>query len=61
MVTFGHLGGIDEIGIFLVPALLAVLALRWSERRARRNQAALDEAAADTLRADGQPEEAGRE
>ena len=35
----GHLGGIDEIGVFVVPAVLAVLALRWAERRARRKQA----------------------
>jgi hypothetical protein len=31
----GHYGGIDEIGIYLVPGLLALLALRWSDRRAR--------------------------
>jgi hypothetical protein len=40
MVIFSHLGGIDEIGIFVVPALLAVIALRWAERRARRREAA---------------------
>ncbi|MGQ0849955.1 MAG: hypothetical protein ACT4OP_12765 [Actinomycetota bacterium] len=34
-----HLGGIDEIGIFVVPAVLAVLALRWTERRSRRREA----------------------
>jgi hypothetical protein len=39
VVIVGHLGGIDEIGIFVVPALLAVLALRWAERRARRRAA----------------------
>ena len=35
MVIFAHLGGIDEIGIFVVPAVLAIMALRWTERRAR--------------------------
>jgi hypothetical protein len=35
-VIFAHYGGIDEIGIFVVPAVLAILALRWAERRARR-------------------------
>lgn len=40
MVTIvAHLGGIDEIGIFVVPAVLAVLALRWAERRAQRRAA----------------------
>ena len=34
-VIFLHYGGIDEIGIFVVPAVLAILALRWAERRAR--------------------------
>ena len=47
MVTpFLHLGGIDEIGIFVVPAVLAVFALRWSERRAKRRQA--EEAGGET-------------
>ena len=35
-VIFAHYGGIDEIGVFVVPAVLAILALRWAERRARR-------------------------
>lgn len=30
-----HLGGVDEIGVFLVPAVVAIVALRWAERRAR--------------------------
>lgn len=30
-----HLGGIDEIGIFVVPAVLVILYLRRSERRAK--------------------------
>jgi hypothetical protein len=35
-VIFAHYGGIDEIGIFVVPAVLAILALRWAERKAKR-------------------------
>lgn len=30
-----HYGGIDEIGIFVVPAVAVILILRWAERRAR--------------------------
>lgn len=30
------MGGIDEIGIFLIPALLAIYALRRVERQARK-------------------------
>ena len=40
-----HMGGIDEIGIFLVPALLAIYALRRAERQARNRAEA--EAAAE--------------
>jgi hypothetical protein len=36
IVIFAHYGGIDEIGIFVVPAVLAILALRWAEKRAKR-------------------------
>ncbi len=31
-----HMGGIDEIGVFLIPALLAIYALRRAERQARK-------------------------
>lgn len=41
--TLAHMGGIDEIGVFLIPALLAVFALRWAEKRARRRGAAENE------------------
>lgn len=34
--VLAHMGGIDEIGIFLVPALLAIYALRRAERQARK-------------------------
>lgn len=33
--TLAHLGGIDEIGVFLIPVVLAILALRWAEQSAR--------------------------
>lgn len=39
MPLLGHLGGLHEIGIFLVPALLAIFALRWAEKRARQRAA----------------------
>ncbi len=42
MNVFAHYGGIDEIGIFVVPVILALVALRWAERRAR-NKAGGDE------------------
>lgn len=42
-VLLAHMGGIDEIGIFVVPALLAIFALRWAEKRARQRAAAEDE------------------
>lgn len=32
----GHYWGIDEIGIYLIPALLAIVLLRRADRRARR-------------------------
>lgn len=34
--VLAHMGGIDEIGVFLVPALLAIYALRRAERQARK-------------------------
>jgi hypothetical protein len=36
IVIFAHYGGIDEIGIFVLPAVLAILALRWAEKKAKR-------------------------
>ncbi|MFP3914090.1 MAG: hypothetical protein ACLFWM_04385 [Actinomycetota bacterium] len=35
---FAHMGGIDEIGIFVIPALAVILLLRRAERRAREKQ-----------------------
>ena len=31
-----HMGGIDEIGVFVIPALLAIYVLRRAERHARQ-------------------------
>ncbi len=36
MPIFAHYWGIDEVGIFVIPALAAIFSLRWAERRARR-------------------------
>ena len=38
MVTplLAHMGGIDEVGIFVIPAVLAIWALRRAERLARQ-------------------------
>ena len=36
MFTLAHYWGIDEVGVFLVPVLLAILLMRWLEKRARR-------------------------
>jgi mannose/fructose/N-acetylgalactosamine-specific phosphotransferase system component IIC len=44
MFVLAHYWGIDEVGVFVVPAVLAILALRWAERRAKR---ASDEREAD--------------
>jgi hypothetical protein len=35
-----HLGGLDEIGVYVVPILLGLYALRWAEKRARQREAA---------------------
>ena len=37
-----HMGGIDEIGVFLIPALLAIWALKRAERQARKRAAELE-------------------
>lgn len=36
MFTLAHYWGIDEVGVFVIPAVLAILALRWAERKAKR-------------------------
>ena len=35
MSVFGHYWGIDEVGVFVIPAVLAIFALRWAEKKAR--------------------------
>ncbi|HEY5891289.1 MAG TPA: hypothetical protein VIW94_11410 [Acidimicrobiia bacterium] len=40
MRTLAHYGGIDEVGVFVVPALLALWAIRWAEKRARARASA---------------------
>jgi hypothetical protein len=42
MFIFAHYWGIDEVGVFVIPALLAILALRWAERKAKKAAAGKD-------------------
>ena len=54
-----HMGGIDEIGIFLIPALLAIYVLRRAEKQARKRaeaEAAGEDAEAGAV-ADGSSSE----
>lgn len=41
-VDLAHLGGIDEIGIYAIPVVLAIVALRWADKRARASAAERD-------------------
>lgn len=43
MGVFAHYWGIDEIGIFVIPAVLAVVGLRWAEKRSRAKADQADE------------------
>ncbi len=43
MGVFAHYWGIDEIGVFVVPAMLAIVALRWAEKRAKKRAEESDE------------------
>ena len=40
MNVFAHYWGIDEVGVFVIPAVLAILLLRWTEKRARAKREA---------------------
>lgn len=40
---FGHYWGIDEVGVFVIPAVLAILSLRWAEKKAKRRAAEEDD------------------
>lgn len=35
MFVVAHYWGIDEIGVFVLPAAMALIALKWAERKAR--------------------------
>lgn len=48
MSVLAHYGGIDEIGVFVVPAVAVILFLRWAERRARERSEDLDDVPDDT-------------
>ena len=50
--VLAHMGGIDEIGIFLIPALLAIYAFKRADRAARARAEAEFDAAAATVVAD---------
>lgn len=39
MPILAHYWGIDEVGVFVIPAVLAIIALRWAEKRAKRRAA----------------------
>ena len=40
MSLFAHYWGIDEVGVFVIPAVLAILLLRWAEKRAKAKREA---------------------
>ena len=43
MFTPAHYWGIDEIGVFVLPAALAIWALRRAERKARKLAESVDD------------------
>jgi hypothetical protein len=43
MFPMAHYWGIDEVGVFVLPALFAIVALRWAERRAKAAAEAAEE------------------
>ncbi len=49
--VLAHQGGWDEIALFAVPVVLALLAVRWAEKRAKKRSqeeaATMDEASAE--------------
>jgi len=53
--VLAHMGGIDEIGIFLVPALLAIYALRRAERQARKRADAANSSEEGAMDEHGSP------
>ncbi len=50
-----HYGGVDEIGVFVVPAVAVILLMRWAERRAkqrRQDGSTAEESSADAAPSD---------
>lgn len=43
MIPLAHYLGIDEVGIFVIPAIMAIVLLRWAERKAKEKAAAREE------------------
>lgn len=39
MNPLAHYWGIDEVGVFVIPAVLAIVLLRWVEKKARARKA----------------------
>lgn len=39
MNPLAHYWGIDEVGVFVIPAVLAIVLLRWVEKKARVRKA----------------------
>lgn len=54
-MIFAHLGGVDEIAVFIVPAVIAILALRRAEKRAKARAEEYDRLEAGTKPTDGAP------
>jgi hypothetical protein len=38
MIPFAHYWGIDEVGVFVLPAIIAIVLLRWAEKKAKQRQ-----------------------
>ena len=54
-MIFAHLGGVDEIAVFVVPAVIAILALRWADKRAKARAEEYDRFEVGTKPTDGAP------
>jgi hypothetical protein len=38
MIPLAHYWGIDEVGVFVLPAIVAIVLLRWAEKKAKLRQ-----------------------
>lgn len=47
MLIFGHYFGIDEYGIFVIPVVLAIVLLRWAEKKAKAKREEAERETAD--------------